>query len=97
MNLSENIFGNISYGDYIGDNLNESISYSDYIAEQIDSTISYSDYLSSFGKKKKLLDKAKKKVTAVNRERQIDSIIFDKDYIPLDIKETEEYKQASKL
>lgn len=98
MSLSENISGNIRYGDYIAEKLNETISYSDYLAEQIDSTISYSDYLSSYDDlKKKLLDKAKKKVNAVNRERQIDSILFDKEYILLDIKETEEYKEASKL
>ena len=47
----------------------------------------------------KLLEAAKNKVTAVNRERQIEDILDNKEYIPLDIKETEEYKeyQASGL
>lgn len=41
----------------------------------------------------KLLEKAKKKVTAVNRDRQIEEILDDKEYVPLKIEETEEYKQ----
>jgi hypothetical protein len=40
-----------------------------------------------------LLKKAEKKVKAFNRERKIDSILEDTEYIPMDIKETEEYKE----
>jgi len=40
-----------------------------------------------------LLKKAEIKVKAINRERQIDSILEDKDFIPMDIKETAEYKE----
>jgi hypothetical protein len=40
-----------------------------------------------------LLKKAEKKVRAFNRERKIDSILEDTEYIPMDIKETDEYKE----
>ena len=41
-----------------------------------------------------LFKKAEKKVKAFNRERKIDSIIDDTEYTPMDIKETEEYKEC---
>jgi len=40
-----------------------------------------------------LLKKAEKKVKAFNRERKIDSILEDTEYIPMDIEETEEYEE----
>jgi hypothetical protein len=43
-----------------------------------------------------LLDKAKKKVTAVNRERQIDDILDDVPFEPLKIEETQEYQDYLK-
>lgn len=43
-----------------------------------------------------LLEKAKKKVTAVNRERQIDDILDDKPYEPLKLEDTDEYKEYKK-
>lgn len=43
-----------------------------------------------------LLKKAEKKVTAVNRERQIDDILHDIPFEPLDIKDTDEYKEYEK-
>ena len=44
----------------------------------------------------KLLEAAKNKVIAVNRERQIEDILEDKNYIPLKIEDTEEYKEYQK-
>jgi len=44
----------------------------------------------------KLLEKAKKKVTAVNRERQIDDILDDKPFEPLKLEDTDEYKEYKK-
>lgn len=43
-----------------------------------------------------LYKRAKNKVTAINRERQIDEILFDKKYEPITIEETEEYKEYEK-
>lgn len=43
-----------------------------------------------------LLEKAKKKVTAVNRERQIDDILDDVPFEPLKIEDTDEYKDYLK-
>ena len=40
-----------------------------------------------------LLEEAKKKVNAVNRERQMDSVLEDKEFVPYTIEETEEYKK----
>ena len=40
-----------------------------------------------------LLEEAKVKVNAVNRERQMDSILDDKEFVPYMIEETEEYKK----
>lgn len=46
----------------------------------------------------KLLEKANKIVISTNRERQIDSIIGDEEFIPLTLEETDEYKEyQSKL
>jgi hypothetical protein len=40
-----------------------------------------------------LLEEAKAKVNAVNRERQMDSVLEDKEFIRYTIEETEEYKK----
>lgn len=40
-----------------------------------------------------LLEEAKRKVNAVNRERQMDSVLEDKEFVPYTIEETEEYKK----
>jgi hypothetical protein len=40
-----------------------------------------------------LLEEAKLKVSAVNRERQMDSVLEDKEFVPYTIEETEEYKK----
>ena len=48
--------------------------------------------LGGFGDEK-LLKKAEKKVIAVNREKKIDSILDDKKFEPLDIEDTDEYKE----
>lgn len=42
-----------------------------------------------------LLEAAKQKVIAVNRDRKIDSILEDKDYKEYTLEETEEYKKFS--
>lgn len=42
-----------------------------------------------------LLEDAKQKVIAVNRDRKIDSILEDKDYKEYTLEETEEYKKFS--
>lgn len=65
------------------------ISYSEYLAEQIDRTISYSEYLGY----DTLLAKAKSKVIAVNRQRQIDGILYDIDFDFLKLEDTDEYKE----
>jgi hypothetical protein len=44
----------------------------------------------------KLLEAAKSKVKATNRERQMDSVLEDKPFEPLKIEDTEEYKEYSK-
>lgn len=44
----------------------------------------------------KLLEAAKTKVKATNRERQMDSVLEDKPFEPLKIEDTEEYKEYSK-
>lgn len=41
----------------------------------------------------KLLEEAKIKVTATNRDRKIDSILFDEEYQELKLEDTEEYKK----
>ncbi len=41
----------------------------------------------------KLLEIAKNKVIAINRDRKIDSILFDDPYEELKIEDTEEYKE----
>jgi len=40
-----------------------------------------------------LLEEAKAKVNAVNRERQMDSVLEDKEFIRYTIEETDEYKK----
>jgi len=44
-----------------------------------------------------LLNKAKKKVVAINRDRQIEAILKDKEYTPITIEETEEYKEFQNI
>lgn len=44
----------------------------------------------------KLLEAAKSKVKATNRERQMDSVLEDKPFEPLKIEDTEEYKEYKK-
>ncbi len=36
---------NISYTEYVNEQLNKTISYSEYVAEQIDKNISYTEYI----------------------------------------------------
>ena len=43
--LAENLDRNISYSEYLAENLDKNISFSDYLAENLDKSISYSDYL----------------------------------------------------
>jgi len=58
-------------------------------------TINYSDYIAIDNDE--LLKKAEKKVIAINRQRKIDAILEDKEYIPFLIEETEEYKLYNDL
>lgn len=44
----------------------------------------------------KLLEEAKIKVAAINRDRKIDSILFDEDYQELKLEDTEEYQEYLK-
>jgi len=71
------------------------INYQDYLAEKLYKSISYSIYtaIDPYGYDDTLLKKAQKKVTAVNRERQIDNILEDKPFEPLKIEDTDEYKE----
>lgn len=42
-----------------------------------------------------LLEAAKQKVKAINRDRKIDSILEDTEFIPMKLEDTEEYKKFS--
>lgn len=70
------------------------INYQDYLAEYMPDSIAYSTYIGvdPYGDSD-LLKKAKSKVTAVNRERQIEDILEDKPFEPLKIEDTDEYKE----
>jgi hypothetical protein len=43
--LAENLDKNISYAEYLAENLDKNISYSEYLAENLDKNISYSEYI----------------------------------------------------
>jgi hypothetical protein len=60
---------------------NSELIFAPYIMGESTSTI-FSTFL-----------EAKKKVDAVNRERQMDSVLEDKEFVPYTIEETEEYKK----
>lgn len=52
---------NISYAEYLMEQVDRTISYSEYIAEQLDRTISFTEYLKSCDTKKyKRIEKIKK-------------------------------------
>ncbi len=52
---------NISYAEYIMEQLDKNLSYSEYIADQLDRTISFTEYLRSCDTKKyKRIEKIKK-------------------------------------
>jgi hypothetical protein len=70
------------------------INYQDYLAENLKNSPSYAVYtaIDPYGDSD-LLKKAKSKVTAVNRERQIDDILDDVPFEPLKIEDTDEYKE----
>lgn len=50
-----------------------------------------------FDKDMELVDKIEKEVTAVNRERKINSILEDKEYVPYTAEETQTYKDWLKM
>jgi len=50
----------------------------------------------TLGSDPELLKKAEKRVIAENREKQIDSILEDKDFEPTKLEDTEEYKEYQK-
>ena len=71
------------------------INYQDYIAEQVDKTISHAVYYGpsfSVEDDDTMLKKAQNKVTAINRERQIDNILHDIPFEPIKIEAIEEYQ-----
>lgn len=59
-----------------------SIIYAPYIMQETTASIS-----------SPLLEAAKQKVKAINRDRKIDSILEDTEFIPMKLEDTEEYKK----
>jgi hypothetical protein len=71
------------------------INYQYYLTEHLDKSKSYAIYIAidPYNDDDALLKKAQKKVTAVNRERQIEDILEDKPFEPLKIEDTDKYKE----
>ena len=68
------------------------MTYIDFLGERLVKDIVYSEYIGI--NDDDLIKMAEKKVIATNRERKIDSILFNKKFEPLKIEDTEEYKEA---
>ena len=94
----------INYTDYLAETLNKSISYSEYLSEH--NPLSGEDLEQDILKEIALamkkgykpdsyeahLIKAKNAATAINRQKQIDCIFNDVEFIPMLIQNTNEYK-----
>jgi len=93
----EDYIAAIKYSDYIKEGLENSIKYADYCndrypLEVIENKIKEVLKKSNLDTKEQLLIEAHNKRIAINRKRQMDSVLDDVQYVECDIRELEEIK-----
>lgn len=95
--IAEVIESDIKYSDYIKEGLENSIKYADYCddcypLEVIENKIKEFLKKTKLDTKDQLLIEAHNKRIAINRKRQMDSVLDDVQYVECDIRELEEFK-----
>lgn len=82
---------------YLLDTCDRDIEYHEYRAESIHNALVNNGYTELYNLRNDFLKKAKRKMRGFDRDKQINTILFDEEFKPCQIEETEEYKMIVEI